>query len=130
MRINAAVGGILLAVAVGTLAPAPAAADSADHEIRAVLDGMNRSYNSADFAAFAAHVCADMLRADGFRADWLESRRVDGPTRISVKAVRIHGDDAVATVRFEAERHTSTVEVDFVREGGWKVCRYRPGVTI
>jgi len=128
MRIHALVGAALVAVSVS--ATAPAAADSAEHEIRAVLDGMNSSYNRADFTAFAAHVCADMLRADGFRADWYESRRVDGPTRITVKSVRIHGDDAVATVRFEAENHARTLDVDFIREGGWKACRYRPGVTI
>ncbi|MGV0850684.1 Rv0361 family membrane protein [Mycolicibacterium phlei] len=131
MRITAVVGAALVAVAASALGPAPAAAaDSAEHEIRAVLDGMNRSYNSADFAGFAAHVCSEMLRADGFRAGWFESRRADGPTRITVTSVRVHGDDAVATVRFEAEQHRSTLDVDFIREGGWKACRYRPGVTI
>ncbi|OBG17654.1 hypothetical protein A5765_05985 [Mycolicibacterium celeriflavum] len=127
---------MLAAVAVGVssspvlTAPAHAASDA--DQVRAVLDGMNGSYNRSDFASFAAHVCAAMRNADGFRSEWYASRRADGPTRISVDSVTVAGhptSSAVATVRFAAENRPSakTFDIDFVREGSeWKACHYHP----
>lgn len=127
MRLNALVGSAVIAVGAGALPAAPAAADSGEQEIRAVLDALNSSYNRSDFRAFAAHVCTDMLQGAAFAAGWYESRRVDGPTRITVESVSTRGDDAVAQVRFEAGRHSRTFDVDFLREGSeWKACQYHP----
>jgi len=102
-------------------------------QVRAVLNGMNGSYNRSDFAAFASHVCEDMLRADGYKAGWYESRKSDGPTRITVNSVEVTGDDAVANVRFVAANHSGakTLDIDFLREGAdWKACRYRAGRSV
>ncbi|SEH50913.1 hypothetical protein SAMN04489835_0714 [Mycolicibacterium rutilum] len=127
MRFNALAGGAVVAVAVSALLPVRAAADSGEHEIRAVLDTMNSSYNRADFTTFAAHVCADVLQGAQFEAGWYASRKADGPTRITVESVSTRGDDAVAHVRFEADEHSRTFDVDFLREGDqWKACQYHP----
>ncbi|BBY80626.1 transcriptional regulator [Mycolicibacterium pulveris] len=121
----------LSAVAVlGAAPPVPARAATDQEQIRAVLEGMNDAYNRFDFAGFAEYVCAAMREADGFEADWYSSRRVDGPTRITVGSVAVSGDpasSAVANVRFEAAEHTETLAVDFVREQArWRACRYHP----
>nr|WP_228768915.1 transcriptional regulator [Mycolicibacterium malmesburyense] len=111
---------------------APAAAVSDEAQVRAVLDGMNGSYNREDFASFAAHVCAPMRRAAGFEAEWYASRKADGPTRIKVNSVTVAGEPAVtavATVRFAAANQPSakTFDIDFLREGNhWKACQYHP----
>jgi hypothetical protein len=114
---------------------APAATD--EDQVRAVLKGMNGSYNQSDFEAFASHVCADMLRADSYEAGWYESRKSDGPTEITVNSVYVTGDgdnaQAVANVRFVAANHTDakTLDIDFLREGvGWKACRYQAGQSV
>ncbi|HET6735499.1 hypothetical protein [Mycobacterium sp.] len=61
-----------LLIAVGARST-PATSD--EDRVRAVLNGMNGSYNRSDFAAFASHVCPDMLRADQFEAGWYHSPR-------------------------------------------------------
>ena len=81
---------IVAALMLVTTRPAPAATD--EDQVRAVLDGMNGSYNRSDFEAFASHVCADMLRADGYEAGWYQSRKSDGPTQITVNSVDVTGD--------------------------------------
>jgi hypothetical protein len=111
--------------------PAPTSTDA--DQVRAVLDGMNGSYNRSDFEAFASHVCADMLRADDYEAGWYQSRKSDGPTRITVNSVDVAGDDAVANVRFVAANHADakTLDIDFLREGAeWKACRYATGQSV
>lgn len=132
MRLVAAL--TVLAV-LGLAWPSGTARAATDQEqVRAVLDGMNDSYNRFDFDAFAQHVCSAMRQADGFEGDWYSSRRVDGPTRITVRSVAVAGDpasSAVANVRFESANHTETLAVDFVREGAqWKACRYHAVETI
>ena len=122
---------IVAVVGVATAGSAPTATDA--DQVRAVLDGMNGSYNRSDFAAFASHVCADMLRADGYKAGWYRDRRSDGPTQITVNSVDVTGDDAVANVRFVALNHDNpeTLDVDFFREGAdWKACRYHAGRSV
>ncbi len=121
----AAASTIVSVVLTVTTAPAPAVRDA--DQVRAVLDGMNGSYNRSDFAAFASHVCADMLRANGYEAGWYQSRKFDGPTQITINSVDVTGDDAVANVRFVAANHEAakTLDIDFLREGPeWKACRY------
>jgi hypothetical protein len=111
--------------------PAPAATD--EDEVRAVLAGMNGSYNQSDYEAFASHVCADMLRGDSYEAGWYLSRQSDGPTQITVNSIDVTGDDAVANVRFVAANHTDakTLDIDFLREGAdWKACRYQTGQSV
>jgi hypothetical protein len=118
---------VALLITVGTRS-APVASE--EDQVRAVLYGMNGSYNRSDFAAFASHLCPDMLRADQFEAGWHKSRESDGPTQITVNSVDVRGDGAVANVRFEAANHADpkTFDVDFLREGAdWKACRYRAG---
>lgn len=123
--------GVCAAVAVTVvLGVWPAAADSASDEahIRSVLDAMNTSYNRSDFDGFAAHLCRLMLNSPGIEEDWRASRSADGPTRITVSSVRLAGERAVATVRFEAVNHEDAeiLVIDFVREAAqWKACRYR-----
>ena len=108
--------------------PVPTATDEA--QVLAVLDGMNGSYNRSDFDAFASHVCADMLHADGYEAGWYQSRKSDGPTQLTVNSIDVAGDPplhAVANVRFVAANQpdAKTLDVDFLREGAeWKACRY------
>jgi hypothetical protein len=119
---------IVAALMMVTARPAPTASD--EDQISAVLKGMNGSYNQSDFAAFASHVCADMLRSDAYEAGWYQSRQSDGPTQITVNSVDVTGDDAVANVRFVAANHTDakTLDIDFLREGAeWKACRYQAG---
>jgi hypothetical protein len=127
---------VLVAVLIlVTTRPAPAATD--EDEVRAVLAGMNGSYNRSDFEAFASHVCAHMLRADSYEAGWYQSRQSDGPTQITVNSVDVKGDgddaQAVANVRFVAANHTGakTLDIDFLREGAdWKACRYQTGQSV
>jgi hypothetical protein len=108
----------------------PAYAATDEDQVRAVLDGMNSSYNGTDFDGFASHLCAEMRTAEGFEAGWYESRRADGPTRITVMSVDVAGSPpalAVANVRFAAANHADAkiLEVDFVRESAeWKACHY------
>ena len=119
---------IVAALMLVTTRPAPTATDG--DQVRRVLEGMNGSYNRSDFEAFASHVCADMLRAGDYEAGWYQSRKSDGPTRITVNSVDVTGDDAVANVRFVAANHTDakTLDIDFLREGAeWKACRYQAG---
>ena len=109
----------------------PTATDA--DQVRAVLNGMNGSYNRSDFEAFASHVCDDMLRANGYKAGWYESRKSDGPTQITVNSVDVTGDDAVANVRFVAANRddAKTLDIDFLREGAdWKACRYHAGRSV
>ncbi len=112
-----------------------AQAASDEDQVRAVLDGMNSSYNGADFDSFAGHLCASMRRADGFEAGWYASRKTDGPTSITVMSVDVAGSPpsrAIANVRFAAANHTDpkVLEVEFVRESAeWKACHYGPGLT-
>jgi hypothetical protein len=125
---------IVAALMVATTRPAPAATD--EDQVRAVLEGMNGSYNRSDFEAFASHVCADMLRAGGYEAGWYQSRESDGPTQITVNSVDVTGGPAslaVANVRFVAANHSDakTLDVDFLREGAeWKACRYQAGQSV
>jgi hypothetical protein len=127
-------GTALTVVAIACVATAgPAAAATDEDQVRAVLDGMNGSYNRTDFSAFASHLCPDMLKAADFKAGWYASRKADGPTQITVNSVRVTGvpqPRAVANVRFQAANHADakTVDVEFVRQGGeWKACRYDDG---
>ncbi|MGE2689187.1 transcriptional regulator [Mycolicibacterium pulveris] len=120
--------------ALAVASPGPAAAATDQEQVRAVLDGMNDSYNRFDFDAFTTYVCAAMRTEDGFEPGWYSSRRIDGPTHITVGSVSVAGDpptSAIATVRFEAAHHTETLAVEFVREGAqWKACRYHAVETI
>jgi hypothetical protein len=112
------------------LSSAPAQAATDEDQVRAVLNGMNGSYNRTDFTGFATHLCTDMLRRTGFEAGWYASRKADGPTQITINSVQVTGVDAVANVRFQAANHTDpkTVDVEFRREGAdWKACRYDTG---
>lgn len=115
------------------LAPASAGAATDEDQVRAVLDGMNGSYNRSDFTGFASHLCADMLKAAGFEAGWYASRNSDGPTQITINSVAVTGGPnpkAVANVRFQAANHAQakTLDVEFLRQGpDWKACRYNTG---
>jgi hypothetical protein len=126
----------VIGAALMALSAAPAQAATDEDQVRAVLDGMNASYNGADFSGFASHLCADMRRADGFEAGWYESRRTDGPTSITVMTVDVAGNPpsrAVANVRFAAANRADPkiLEVDFVRESAqWKACRYHSAPSI
>jgi hypothetical protein len=117
-----------------TTRPAPAVTD--EDQVRAVLAGMNGSYNESNFEAFASHVCADMLRNNSYEAGWYESRQTDGPTQITVNSVDVTGDPAslaVANVQFVAANQADpkTLDVDFLREGDqWKACRYAAGQSV
>jgi hypothetical protein len=123
---------VLTALPIATAVPAGAATD--EDQVRAVLNGMNGSYNSSDFKGFASHLCADMLKADGLEASWYASRKSDGPTQITINSVEVTAVSeitrAVANVRFEAANHadTKTLDVVFLRVGAdWKACRYDAG---
>ena len=125
----------LIGAALMIFCAAPARAASDEDQVRAVLNGMNSSYNGADFDSFASHLCADMRGADGFEAGWYESRKTDGPTSITVMSVDVAGNPpsrATADVRFAAANHADAkvLEVGFVRESAeWKACRYGQGIT-
>lgn len=121
---------LVIPAALMAVSVAPAQADTDADQVRAVLDGMNASYNGSDFDAFAAHVCADMRATDGFEAGWYQSREADGPTSITVMSVSVVGSppsEAVANVRFAAANRADPkiLAVDFVRERAtWKACGY------
>jgi hypothetical protein len=124
-----------IAAGLTALAVIPAHATTDEDQVRAVLDGMNTSYNDSDFTRFASHVCGAMRAAHGFKAGWYQSRESDGPTNITVISVHIAGNpptQAVANVRFEAANRSDPkiLEVDFVRERAeWKACRYGASLT-
>ncbi len=125
------------ALAMASVAAAgPASAATEEDQIRAVLDGMNTSYNRADFVSFASHVCSGMKKADGFEEGWRASRQTDGPTDITVYSVSVTGTPpsrAVADVKFAAANRSDAkvMEVDFVREGAqWKACAYAQGRSV
>ena len=74
---------VLPAVVAGLalLSPAPAQANTVEDQVRAVLGGMNGSYNRTDFTGFAAHPCANRTDAKTFDvefrrdgADWKARR--------------------------------------------------------
>jgi hypothetical protein len=136
MRTNARLGfvvacGVLTAVVAAGIGPARAATD--EDQVRAILNGMNGSYNRSDFKGFASHVCADMLKPAGFEAGWYASRNADGATQITINSVQVTGGphpQAVANVRFQAANRpdVKTLDVEFLREGAdWKACRYDTG---
>jgi hypothetical protein len=119
------------------LASAPSSAASDEDQVRAVLNGMNASYNRTDFGTFASHLCATMLNAAGLEAGWYASRKSDGPTQITINSVDVTGGPrpqvAVANVRFVAANHSDakTLDVEFLREAGeWKACRYDAGQSV
>ena len=122
---------IVAVVSMATAGTASAATD--EDQVRAVLNGMNGSYNRSDFKEFASHLCADMVKAAGFEAGWYASRKSDGPTQITINSVEVAGvphPRAVANVRFQAANHADakTLDVEFVRDGAeWKACRYDEG---
>jgi hypothetical protein len=123
---------VVPAIAAGMLLLAPASAQAATDkdQVRAVLNGMNGSYNRSDFNEFASHLCADLLTAAGFEASWYASRKSDGPTQITINSVQVTGTDAVANVRFRAANHSEAkiLDVEFRRDGAeWKACRYDAG---
>ena len=126
------IAGCVAVLGAATAGPASAATD--EDQVRAVLNGMNGSYNSSDFKGFASHLCADMLKAAGLEASWYASRKSDGPTQITINSVEVAAvgeiPRAVANVRFEAANHadTKTLDVVFLRVGAdWKACRYDAG---
>jgi hypothetical protein len=113
---------------VVTAGPAQAATD--EDQVRAVLNGMNGSYNQSDFPGFAAHLCDTMRKAAGFEAGWYASRKSDGPTQITINSIQVTGLEAVANVRFQAANRADakTLDVEFRRDGAdWKACRYEVG---
>src|SRR5258708_25996105 len=123
------IAAVLIAVATRPAAPGGTDAD----QVRAVLAGMNGSYNRSDFEAFASHVCADVLQVKDYEAGWHQSRTTDGPTHITVNSVDVNGADAVANVRFIAANHedAKTLDIDFLRDGAeWKACRYHAGNSV
>lgn len=116
---------------VATAGPASAATD--EDQVRAILNGMNSSYNRSDFTEFASHLCDDLRQEAGFEAGWYASRKSDGPTQITINSVDVAGGahpQAVASVRFQAANRADakTLEVEFLRQGAeWKACRYNVG---
>ena len=133
MRIRIPVAALAIATGLSVLASPPASAATDEDQVRAVLNGMNGSYNRTDFNGFASHLCADMLKAADFEAGWYASRKSDGPTQITINSVEVTGGphpQAVANVRFQAANHTDAkvVDVEFLREDAeWKACRYDVG---
>jgi hypothetical protein len=112
------------------LSSAPAQAATDEDQVRAILNGMNGSYNRSDFTGFAAHLCDDLLKSAGFEAGWYASRKSDGPTQITINSIQVTNVDAVANVRFQAANRTDakTLDVEFRRDGAdWKACRYNSG---
>ena len=133
MGLRIAAAALAISAGLGVLASAPAFAATDEDQVRAVLDGMNGSYNRSDFTEFASHLCADMLRTAGFEAGWHASRKSDGPTQITINSVEVTGGprpQAVANVEFQAANHADAkiLDVEFVRDGAeWKACRYDAG---
>jgi hypothetical protein len=112
------------------LSSAPAQAATDEDQVRAILNGMNGSYNRSDFTGFATHLCDDLLKGAGFEAGWYASRKSDGPTEITINSVQVKGPAAVANVRFQAANRADakTLDVEFRRDGAdWKACRYNVG---
>jgi hypothetical protein len=131
--------GVMPAIVTGLvlLSSGTARAATDEDQVRAVLNGMNGSYNRSDFNEFASHLCADMLKGAGFEAGWYASRESDGPTQITVNSVEVTGAPgpqvAIANVRFQAANHpdAKTLDVEFLREGAeWKACRYDAGRSV
>jgi hypothetical protein len=123
------IGGLLAVVltlgAVLTVVTARSAPPSDEEQIRAVLTGMEDSYNRSDYAGFASHLCADMRADADFELGWHERRADDGRVDITVNSVDVTGDDAVANVEFAAANHDEpkTLDMDFLRqETEWKAC--------
>ena len=133
MGIRVVAAALTAATGLSVLICAPSSAATDEDQLRAILNGMNASYNRTDFGSFATHLCAGMRSAAGFEAGWYASRKSDGPTQITINSVEVSGaphPQAVANVRFQAANHAGakTFDVEFLREGGdWKACRYDAG---
>jgi hypothetical protein len=123
----------VIVAGIALLAPPSAGASTDEDQVRAVLTGMNTSYNRTDFGSFATHLCSNMLKAAGFEAGWYASRKSDGATQIIINSIDVTGGShaqAVANVRFQAANHQDpkTLDVEFLRQGAeWKACRYSVG---
>lgn len=137
MRIRIPAAAMAITMGLSVLASAPSSAASDEDQVRAVLNGMNASYNRTDFGTFASHLCATMLNAAGLEAGWYASRKSDGPTQITINSVDVTGGPrpqvAVANVRFVAANHSDakTLDIEFLREAGeWKACRYDAGQSV
>ncbi|HZN80786.1 MAG TPA: transcriptional regulator [Mycobacterium sp.] len=137
MRIRIPAAAMAITMGLSVLASAPSSAASDEDQVRAVLNGMNASYNRTDFGTFASHLCEAMLNAAGLEAGWYASRKSDGPTQITINSVDVTGGPrpqvAVANVRFVAANHSDakTLDVEFLREAGeWKACRYDAGQSV
>lgn len=137
MRIRIPAAAMAITMGLSVLASAPSSAATDEDQVRAVLNGMNASYNRTDFGTFASHLCATMLNAAGLEAGWYASRKSDGPTQITINSVDVTGGPrpqvAVANVRFVAANHSDakTLDVEFLREAGeWKACRYDAGQSV
>jgi hypothetical protein len=121
---------VVIVVGLVLLSSAPAQAATDEDQVRAVLNGMNVSYNHSDFTGFAVHLCDDMLQRAGFEAGWYASRKSDGPTQITINSVQVKGPGATANVRFVAANRADAkiLDVEFRRDGAdWKACRYNAG---
>ncbi|WP_232425706.1 Rv0361 family membrane protein [Mycobacterium sp. JS623] len=121
---------VMVVASLVTLSSATAQAATDEDQVRAVLNGMNGSYNRTDFTEFATHLCDNIRKAAGFEAGWYASRKSDGPTQITINSVQVTGGDAVANVRFQAANRANpkTFDVEFRRDGtDWKACRYDAG---
>lgn len=116
-----------------TSTPEPAtssAAPASDEElIRQTLAAFQVAYNTENWDDYLALMCtaARDLLTDAAIARLKETRVTQGLTDTTVTGVDVRGDAATATVDARNELlGRRTIQLDLVREDGWKVCQTTP----
>lgn len=120
--------------APATAAPSPATSSSAapaseDDLVRQTLTAYQNAYNTEDWDRYLDLTCAAAreLLTGAAMERLKETRAAQGLTNTTVTAVDVRGDAATATLDARNELlGRRTIELDLVREDGWKVCQLTP----
>lgn len=100
-------------------------APSDEDQVRAAVMAFQDAYNTQNWDAYLDAMCPSWAaQYTGPVMDLTKKTRVDqGLTTVKVMTVRIVGDEATATVDAQNEMlGRKTVELQLVREDGWRVC--------
>ncbi|MBN2447642.1 MAG: nuclear transport factor 2 family protein [Phycisphaerae bacterium] len=110
----------------------PVAVGSDQDQITTVIAKFETAWNDSDFDAFMDITCEE-TRPNTFRPgnsdipmteeDFEKARTQEGRVELTVKAIFLDGDTAIAAVDEKSDAGLDNDEIKFVREGGaWKGC--------
>ena len=123
-RTGLIVGGIVaevIAIVVVVIILVASNSEPSDEErIRAIVNGLEETYNDSDFEAFRQYLCTG-LRDEITEESW----HSDEHWSLTIESLEITGDTATATVTndFDGTDEPETEEISLLREDGeWKAC--------